>query len=539
MDWKSISFVPPTLAPTGKMWIKPLDGEAASVYRKFGDEWVFLCSAPDIVVNVGPVIVLVNGHDWTSYVQQGTVAPVDSLTKLVDTCDFVINDLDGNHKPIEGMEVHVFRQVSPGTDPVLWFGGNIVSAPQGRLVYGKYQYAVSCNDHSMALQKRLVNGTYDNMTAGEIATAIIRDYAPELGTAFIDDGPLISLISFSYQYPDQCLNTLCEKTGMDFYVDPEKNVHMFTYETNIAPYELNEDSSGGTYRDLVIVPDISQLRNRIIVRGGYELSQLYTEDTRLAFANQTAFDLKHVPFAPVSFYVNGVLKTLGVENIDRSGVDFIVNQSNKVIKCLDHAPLSNTDTYYATYKYQLPIFCQVDDEESIANMKAITEGDGVYEFVIVDQTIETKAAAKMRAIAEKDMYGNPLVAGSFITSQWGYHSGQVLTINLPSRNINTSVLVQRVSAQDMGAGIFEFTVEFATKLKGLTSFLLYLFDNGKKVFDRTDEILTLFKITKDSVTVTDSVPIPSLRDVDSNPFVYSADDESTPNRGRYNLAIYG
>lgn len=50
-----------------------------------------------------------------------------------------------------------------------------------------------------------------------------------------------------------------------WYIDYEKDVHFFDQETNVCPMEVTDTSE--VYGDLQITADISQLKNRQVVRG--------------------------------------------------------------------------------------------------------------------------------------------------------------------------------------------------------------------------------------------------------------------------------
>ena len=194
-----------------------------------------------------------------------------------------------------------------------------------------------------------------------------------------------------------------------------------------------------------------------------------------------------------------------------------------------------------TYSYKIPIYVQRSDSASIAAVQAIEGGLGIYERPqIVDDTLASRQAAVDRAMAELSDYSNPIVTGSFVTNQYGYRSGQVLSIAIPSRNINTQVYIQEVSASSLGGGLFEYTVTFATKLKGLTQYLLELYDRGVTLFTRTDEVLSVARtMTQEVMLMVETIPAIIIKDTSAGKYKYSADDGSTVGKGRYNLSSWG
>ena len=71
------------------------------------------------------------------------------------------------------------------------------------------------------------------------------------------------------------------------------------------------------------------------------------------------------------------------------------------------------------------------DDVAIATLMDIEGGDGIIQFAIIDDTIQSLDAGHLRASADLRDYANALVTGRFVTDQYGYASGQVLSIQLP------------------------------------------------------------------------------------------------------------
>jgi hypothetical protein len=542
MDFRIYSETEPVGCSTGRVWIKPSNGQA---FMRLGSVWINIANGTGTVV-YQTITVLINGIDVSSIIEAGSLSITDVLTQEVNTCTF--NLIDGSitaaNKPIPGQEVHVFYSPTVGADPILIFAGRITDAPQSKLVQQNYLYEVNCSDYTQDLMRNQVAEIYSGMTAGDIIKAMVTDYAKTLGTFYVQDGISIDYISFNYKFPNECIQEIAELTGYDWFVDYEKNIHFFQPGTYPAPYSLTDNSATGEYYDLSISVDKSSIINKQVVRGGYQFSELFTEE-QVADGVQASFNLKYSPFTPISVYVDVgggyVAHTLGIDNIDETGKDFVINVAEKNIKNLDHAILTAGHKIKITYTYKMPVLVQAEDSGSIAAMKALEGGDGIYEGqLIVDDTIETKEAARARAQAEISQYSNPIIEGEFTTTQYGYKSGQLLLVNIPSRAINAYYLIREVTATSIGQGRFEYSVTFATRLKGLTDFLLGLFDSGRKVFERTDEILdTLKLLTGDAMAITDAAPTYSFRDPAADPYKWSADDGLTIGKGRYNCASWG
>ena len=524
----------PTGGYTGRIWIK---SSTMTAYFKMGLSWIPIQVGNIVdVIDFGKVTLLIDNIDKTDILTINSLTISDVLTSEVNTCSFELADLTGTNKPVVGQEVQVYYK--PETDLILIFAGRITDVPQVKIGQGTYSYEVNCLDYTQDLQRNLVIGTYSTQTAGAIIKDIINTYAKSLGTFNVEDGENIEYIAFNYKFPLECIEELCNLTGYDFYVDYEKNVHFFDATDNPAPYSLTDDIANGEYRDLAISIDKSSLINKQTVRGGYQFSELFTEE-QVADGIQEAFNLKYEPYTPIKVYVDVgagyVEKTLGIDNID-IGVDFVVNVNEKNIKNEDHVTLTAGHKIKITYEYKMPVLGQLESKESIAMMKSYEVGDGVYEGdLIIDETIETMAAAKLRARAELNQYSNPLVEGSFVTTQYGYKSGQLLTVNIPSRQIDNEYIIREVTSSSLGNGLFEYEVTFASIQSGFPEFLRYLFDSGKKIFERTDELLSVIKSLEDGFTLEDKNLDHYSVNITTNPYKWCNDAGTTPDKGRYNL----
>lgn len=493
----------------GKHW---LNADTGTLYVYLNGDWRPVVSGDPIIIDYRtPLTVLINGVDVTENVDTEGFAKEDVLTSEVDTCSFVLFDKDGVLAPIPGEEVVVYFKESAGATPVKIFGGEISECPREAQAPGAdaFQWQINCVDYSKRLSKDLVVESYTNTTPGAIILDLLaKGYMVGFTGANVQAGPVISYIAFNYTPAGDCITELAQLCGYDWYVDYDRDIHFVAPGTSAAPYQITADDTTGHYKELNIALDKSQLRNRITVRGGVYLSNPYTQE-RVADGQQTSFQLDYKPRAPITVYVDAgagyVAKTLGADNLDRSGYDFVVNYEEKVIRNLDHAALSAGHKLKVVYCYEVQVLTEDSDDESIALAAEIEGGDGVYEYLIADDTIETLEAAHLRATAELDMYADPLIEGSFRTDQYGYRSGQLLTMNLPSWGLSgRQVMVQRVMTEMVAGDRFEYSVYFATRLKGLTQFLVGLVDNGKKVIVRENETLhDLTRPRKDAASISD------------------------------------
>jgi hypothetical protein len=537
MEAKIILENPPTNCYTGKIHILP-DGSSTKAYMKLGNEWVLLADATytyDIFNTTNNLILTIDSIDKTSILQMESLYITDVLTSEVNTCEFSIFDSTQTFIPKKGQEIVVYRKTTG--DFEIEFGGIIIDINQEQIAPYSYQYRITCNDYSECLKKRLVVETYENMTIEEIIYDIVTNYAKDIGTYFVESGTLIDKYQFNYKYPFDCLVELAGIMNWSWYVDYERNIHFFPLNTNTAPYSITDDKDDCKYRNLTIRYDHTQTRNDLIVRGGWYLSELYTQEN-VADGTQLAFNLNYQAYEPVSVYVNSgagyVAKTLGIDNIDESGKDFVYNFTEKVIKNLDHIKLTAGHKIKITYKYKIPVLIQQPDNASIDDNIQNEGGDGHHEYIIIDDKLQSQLIALKRAVAEINTYSYGITDGSFTTIQNGFRSGQLLTINIPTRDINEQFLIQEVSTTSHGNGLFEYEIRFANKLIALERFLMDLFDISRPKFERTDEVLAKLSYVQDSLLIGEEITDTDLRDTSIKPFTYGADI----NEGRYELASY-
>jgi len=445
----------------------------------------------------------------------------------------------------QGEEVIVFKKSSITATPVKCFGGHIKSALPIEDAPGStvFTYHIECLDYSHRLNNKNVLESYTDQTENYIVNDIVDNFATEFSANNVSSDVTISFISFNEVPCGQAIKEIARRIGRDFYVDYDRDIHLFaSSEENEAPYELTEDiNTTGHYKNLRIKVDDSQLRNRIIVTGGVYLDPYDAKDIRVADGEQTAFKLDFIPRGDVQAYVDTgggfVEKTVGIDNIHTSGYDFVVNVVEGTLRNLDLAKLANGHILKVNYDREVRVKTQDDDQPSIDLLKTIEGGDGIHEHHVNDPTIDTIAGAHERGQAELSQYSNPMIRSSFTTDQSGYRSSQLLTVNMPLRRYpNRQFLIQKVTERMRADGTtFEYDIVFATRLKGLTEFLIELYDSGKQLKIREEDTLhDLIKIASETVLVTPATPTFVERDIVGTPYTYGADADA----GTYDESEY-
>src|SRR5699024_4411172 len=98
-------------------------------------------------------------------------------------------------------------------------------------------------------------------------------------------------------------------------------------------------------------------------------------------------------------------------------------------------------------------------------------GNGVYEYVIEDDSLVTIDAAEAAGLADLRENANTNVKGSFETIVDGFKPGQIVKVDLPDRGLEGKYLIQHVNLVPIPEGGWLYTVEFGGRLKGIADFL--------------------------------------------------------------------
>ena len=144
---------------------------------------------------------------------------------------------------------------------------------------------------------------------------------------------------------------------------------------------------------------------------------------------------------------NSVSKTVGWDGIDNpDDYDFMYNYTTKVLSLGTYTsvPADGDEIIIIYGVINITIILRRDDPDSINAVKVIEGGDGIFEFCITDNNIDSLAWANEAAKADLLQNANPIIKGTFVTNRSDIKSGQIITINSTKRNINQNFLVQKV-----------------------------------------------------------------------------------------------
>jgi len=92
----------------------------------------------------------------------------------------------------------------------------------------------------------------------------------------------------------------------------------------------------------------------------------------------------------------------------------------------------------------VPICFKREDQDSIDIVKALEGGDGIIEFCLVDNNIDSIAWANEAAKADLLKNANSAIKATFITNRSDIRSGQIIVLSSTKRDINQQFIVQGV-----------------------------------------------------------------------------------------------
>lgn len=464
--------------------------------------------------------LIIAGVNRQSDYERGTLSIERVLTYQVDSASFVVR----GHQPQEGEEV-IIEDDNLGR----MFAGVIVFVELFKTWnnHTGTAWQVRCVDYTEKLDSKLVVETYKNMTADAIFRDIVEKYCPEFTVNGVRTGaPVVEDTgdAFNYKKPSECFKWLCDYVGWHWQPDYHKDLQFFSTEdlAAAAPMEL---LPGGRFRNLKRSIDTQGLRNRIYIRGGTMLSDPVTYKY-VADGQQRAWILPYKPHELKVSVGESEPITPGVENMaSESANQWMQNFQEKLARLSSSQPNIPLGTTVAfTFRFDMDVITMVESLESQEAVVSIQGGDGIYEHLLVDESLRTIEAAEALGEADLREHSNPKVKGSFETEVPGWQPGQILSINLPERQAVGTYLVQKVTITPNHADLERWTyhVEYGGRLLGIADFLRSLISAQQKK-QQLNETSVMHKITtvQETIAVNDEITV-----THRSPLVYCGDPDA-------------
>src|SRR5499427_7535726 len=206
--------------------------------------------------------VTFNGVPATTW-RRGSWTITDLLNEQVNTADFIVDGAP----PAIGTDVKIgLGNTAPAN---LLFAGTVQRVDKGyELKPSHPSWNIHCGDYTFLLNRRLVFGTYTNVSATTIAQGIVSTYGPGFNSSGIAAGLPAVTVTFPGLPVMQALVQLANLIGGYTYVDYSKGVHLFVTETTTPPDPLTPTNPNlQMLSPVTLQSDESQVRTRVIVRG--------------------------------------------------------------------------------------------------------------------------------------------------------------------------------------------------------------------------------------------------------------------------------
>jgi hypothetical protein len=445
------------------------------------------------------LVLKINGVDRTSKVVMGSLQKADVINEKVDTLKFSIRKY-GSSTFVPSVN-DIVELLDTG---VTTFKGVILSVNISTEGHAVVRYDIDCVDNSRNMDRMLVNEQFEDTTGNAILSALITTYAPTFTTTNVDAPFTVKSITFNRISVSDAIQKLAQMSGYSWYVDYDDDLHFFEKNTESAPFNLTDTSNNYIYDSLEVTEDLSQLRNRVFIKGGEAEGDARTElfngdGTKKFFKLSNKFS--QIP----TVTVGGVGQAEGVDFLDdEASFDVFWNYNETYIR-FKVAPAAGTNNISVTGIPLFPILVQVEDTASINQY-------GLYEFSKTDKTIKSKQEAFDFALAELQAYADKVSEGSFETYDSGLRSGQVINVTSTSRGISEDFLIQRVTfgMESLTQGIYR--VELATlRTVSIIDFLISQLKQGNRIIEEsTNETLDKYAQEKEEITISESFTAQSL-----------------------------
>ncbi len=433
------------------------------------------------------IILKVNGTDRSSLVARDSLQIDQVLTSQVDTAVFnILKYGSRSFVPAVGDDIGIYQ------DTTKIFGGTIASiketevSPADGLVF-----EVTATDYTALLDSKLASETYTNQTVAYIINDLVTKYASGFTSVNATSSFSIAKIVFNQVSLSQCFKRLADILRYDWYVDEVKDVHFFSKFTNAAPYNLTDTSGNYVNETLEREIDGTQIANTVKVRGGEYDGSTYTDKITVNGNNSKTFVLPY-KFSNLAITVNGVSKTVGIDNIDDfTTKQVLYNFTEKIIRF--NAVLADGDQIQFSGNPKVPVLAIATDNTSIATY-------GVKEKLIRDTTIQDLSIARKRASAEVDAFKDPISSLKFDTITPGLRTGMVINLNSTIRSTTTDFIISTVHFEARTLADFKYSVEVVTTRQfGLIELLQQLLQPDPQQADDAEVAET---IRTDTATVT-------------------------------------
>jgi len=395
------------------------------------------------------------------------------------------------------------------------FAGNVSSVQNvNQHQLKNVAYFVKAFDYTKEFDRANINDSWRNKTAKEIIDEFVREkvnvgLTEQFTTSQVMTGSTFTKVSAPFTKPMELMRRLSGEEGFSWWIDYDKTIHYKPFLEEVAPFQITTVSNN--FVDLKIDTDITMVKNRQIVLGGFEdsisdVAEFHKGDgTKREWVLRAKFSDLRIAIGTNS----ASMTTASVlpDNINEAGTaDYFSNFTMQSVRADEAtATLTTASLIRFLYKEKIPINVLDEDPASIASLKALGFADGVMEGrPIIDKSIKSRAEAQDIARAELLKYANPIINASFKTDINGLKTGQAIRIIDPFRNINDDFLIQRVREKVYAGDNSVIEATCASTLFGINELIRKLLENDSKIDLDDDITIDLVKLIKEELGFTSS-----------------------------------
>lgn len=450
------------------------------------------------------IVIKIDDIDRTRNIDVASIMKTDKIGGN-STFDFRITREGGNgFIPETGQEIEVT------VDGAKEFGGTILLVKKSLNAGNIANVEVKCSDYTNILNRHIATKRYEDTTVNDIIDDLISEYIPEITTTNVNCTIAVKTIVFDKMTISECLAKLASMTNYSWFVDYDKDLNFFSKYDNASPFNLTDTNGNYLQDSLNIEKDLSQLRNRVIIKGG----EVRGDEREEAFDGDGTKDYFRLAnkFAEVpTVKIGGDVQVVGLDFINNiEDYDCLWDYNGRYLR-FRTAPVAGTDNITASGIPLYPIVAQVQDEASIDKY-------GVVEFYKEDLKIKSREEGRQFAIAELDAYSEQIFEGSFSTYTNGLRAGQVINIKSEMLDVNEDFLIQQVSFTIESKDRFVYRVGVATlRTVGIIDFLINQLLIGNRILqDRGDETLDKSFFLSERLRIADVYETDKTIELDEN-----------------------
>lgn len=452
--------------------------------------------------------VKINNVDKTNLIDWKSFQVVEVLTKEADIFTFSLKGK--SYKPELSDEVEIFD----GTTKI--YGGYVIEV-EDRIGGGLMNVVeVTCKDYTHILDRLLVFKSYPkgrttNLYAEDIVKDIIQNFTSGFTTNNVKALVKIESIAFNYDQVSKALQMIAQQIDYDWYVDQNKDVHFFSKEENLAPFELNDDGGNFVWGSLVLQKNVSQIKNSIYIRGG-DKTESKDWIQKVADGKQRIFNVGYSYNADVSFEVekstdggvNWTPLSEGRDGVDNpNSFDVLYNPNKAIIIFREDNKPADGDIVRWRGNITYPIIIHQKDDISVNKY-------GEFQFRELDKSIKSLEEARQRALSILTKYADKVNEGNFMTYQSGLKVGQKIKINSAIRGIDEwftiTKMITRIKNPQTGERRYDVNI-VGSETMGIIDVLtkLLVTDPNKNIAISADEIVDLIRVVREDILITESV----------------------------------